>query len=396
MNTILIVEDDTLMARVYVDKFRSVGFDVDLAMDGATAIERLRSSRPDLVLLDLMLGEVSGVEVLKFVRGQEATRSLPVLVLSNAFMGDLVQAAWKAGANKCLAKSNCSPNKLVEEARAMVAAHPADEKARPATEAVIRPATPAAPLDLPPATGDERVQESLRRELVESIRYRLTEARQSLHDWVKSNQGVDSPHLQALYSSSHSLANAGLAGFSRLAHLAAALEALLKELLGHPRKFNASSIRTITQAVELTPALFRNSDAPQQEVFATPMIMIVDDDAVSRATVSSALDRAHLRALRLADPTAALALAEENRFDLIFLDVDMPGLSGLQLCEKIHATDTNLTTPIVFVTGMTDFETRSQSTEKGAVDFIAKPVWLNELALKAIFHLLRGRILAAT
>ena len=394
MNSILIVEDDTLMARVYVDKFRSVGFHVDLAMDGAAAINRLQSTRPDIVLLDLMLGEVSGVDVLKFARSQESTQSMPVLVLSNAFMGDLVQAAWKAGANKCLAKSSCSPNKLVDEARMLLASLP-----KTPTPAPTVPQPPAARVEsaaaLPPPTGDERVQESLRRELVESIRQRLGEARQALHDWVRSNEGVDSPHLRKLYTATHSLSNAGLAGFSRLAHLAGALEALLKDLLTHPRKFSASSIRTITQAVELTPALFRHSEAPQHEVFASPMIMIVDDDPISRETIASALDKARLRALRLAHPATALSLAEENRFDLIFLDVDMPEISGFQLCGQIHAFEANLTTPVVFVTALSDFETRSHSTESGAVDFIAKPVWLSELALKAIFHLLRGRILAA-
>jgi CheY-like chemotaxis protein len=239
------------------------------------------------------------------------------------------------------------------------------------------------------------VQESLRRELVETIRVRLGEARQALHDWVKSNEGAESEHLKKLYTASHSLANAGLAGFSRLAHLSGALEAMLKELLANPKKFNVSSIRTITQAVELTPALFRNSEAPQQEVFASPMIMLVDDEAISRETISAALEKAHLRALRLDDPTIALKLVEENRFDLVFLDIDMPGISGFKLCEKIHATEANLTTPVVFVTALSDFETRSHSSESGAVDFLAKPVWLNELALKSIFHLLRGRILAA-
>lgn len=394
MHKILIVEDDTLMARVYVDKFRGVGFDVDLAMDGTTAIERLKTTQPDIVLLDLMLGEVNGVEVLKFARSNEATKTLPVLVLSNAFMGDLVQAAWKAGANKCLAKSSCSPNKLVDEARMLVASLPRPGSATASAAPSNATPAPAAPA-LPPPTGDERVQESLRRELVETIRIRLGEARVALHDWVKSNGGPDSEHLKRLYTASHSLANAGLAGFSRLALLAGALEALLKELLANPRKFNVSSIRTITQAVELTPALFRNADAPQQEIFATPMLMVVDDDAISRETISAALDKATLRALRLDDPAVALKLVQENRFDLIFLDIDMPGLSGFQLCEKIHATETNLTTPVVYVTALSDFETRSHSTESGAVDFIAKPVWLSELALKAIFHLLRGRILAA-
>jgi len=373
-----------------VDKFRSAGFEVDLALEGNTAIEKLQSTRPDLVLLDLLLGEVSGVEVLHFARTQESTRALPVLVLSNAFMGDLVQAAWKAGANKCLAKSNCSPNRLVDEVRILLMPAPVTIPVLHAAAPVQPPTPSAAP------TGDERVQESLRRELVETIRTRLAEARQSLHDWLKNGASADSPHVRRLLTAAHSLSNAGLAGYSRLAHLSGALEALLEETLAQPRRLNASAVRTITQAVELTPALFRATEGPAHEVFATPMLLIVDDDVISRETIAAALDKAHLRALRMGEPATALQLAAENPFDLVFLDVEMPGISGFELCERIHAQQANLTTPVVFVTALSDFETRSHSTESGAVDFIAKPVWLSELALKAIFHLLRGRILAAS
>jgi DNA-binding response OmpR family regulator len=87
-----------------------------------------------------------------------------------------------------------------------------------------------------------------------------------------------------------------------------------------------------------------------------------------------------------------LKLIEENRFDLIFLDVDMPRLDGLELCKKLRATEFNATTPVVFVTGLKDFETQAQSVLTGATDLIAKPVLLTELALKASIYLLRGRL----
>ena len=60
-----------------------------------------------------------------------------------------------------------------------------------------------------------------------------------------------------------------------------------------------------------------------------------------------------------------------------------PGQGGLELCKKLRATEFKPKTPVVFVTGLKDFETQAQSVLTGATDLIAKPVLLTELALKA-------------
>ena len=75
-------------------------------------------------------------------------------------------------------------------------------------------------------------------------------------------------------------------------------------------------------------------------------------------------------------------LRKRERFDLIFLDVEMPGLTGLELCVKIRAMEPNRSTPIVFVTSHSDFGSRAQSALSGGNDFIAKPFLLVEVALK--------------
>jgi CheY-like chemotaxis protein len=77
---------------------------------------------------------------------------------------------------------------------------------------------------------------------------------------------------------------------------------------------------------------------------------------------------------------------------LVFLDVDMPGMNGFEVCGQLQATPVNATTPAVFVTALNDFERRAQSRSIGAVDFIAKPIAPNELALKAVMHIIRGRM----
>ena len=66
----------------------------------------------------------------------------------------------------------------------------------------------------------------------------------------------------------------------------------------------------------------------------------------------------------------------QNRFDLIFLDVDMPGMDGFELCKKIRTSATNKSTPVVFVTSVSEFENRSRSTLNGGHEWIAKPFLL--------------------
>jgi phosphoserine phosphatase RsbU/P len=72
--------------------------------------------------------------------------------------------------------------------------------------------------------------------------------------------------------------------------------------------------------------------------------------------------------------------------------VDMPGMNGFELCTKLRALHRNKTTPVVFVTSLTDFESRANSTMSGGNDLIAKPFLFMELAVKALVYVLRGRL----
>ena len=105
--------------------------------------------------------------------------------------------------------------------------------------------------------------------------------------------------------------------------------------------------------------------------------------------ICSAVGKAGLDAVGLDDPLAAQRLLKRERFDLIFLDVEMPGLTGLDLCVKIRAMKSNRRTPIVFVTSHSDFGSRAQSALSGGNDFIAKPFLLVEVALKALTWLFK-------
>jgi CheY-like chemotaxis protein len=164
---------------------------------------------------------------------------------------------------------------------------------------------------------------------------------------------------------------------------------LVKELHAMPERVDTSSLHTASQAVNSLASLSTKSEQPAERKLSSPLILVVDDEAVSRETMCRALERAQLRAFRVYDPLLALKLAEENRFDLIFMDVQMPGINGFDACKRILGNSLNAKTPIVFVTSLNDPQTRVRFGTSGGTDFIGKPIWPIEVAVKALTYLLR-------
>jgi len=184
---------------------------------------------------------------------------------------------------------------------------------------------------------------------------------------------------------------AGITGFSRIAHLAGAMEALLRDLQEKPHQMTSSVLRTIAHASDCLNVLFRDINQDTQEIPQSLWILAVDDDPISRRTISVALAKANLRCLSIADSKMALTILGENQFDLIFLDADMPVMNGFELCAELRKMPPHKSTPVIFVTGLTNFEVRAQSSLAGANDLIAKPFLMMELAVKSLTYLLRPK-----
>lgn len=130
MKHILITEDDLFLANICRERFEREGFEVSLAHNGRTAIELLTSRPPDVVMLDLMLPEIDGIGVLRFIRSHASLRAIPVIVLSNSsYFSGLAQSAWEAGATNFLNKGDHSPQSLVDEVgKLLLAAAPPPAK----------------------------------------------------------------------------------------------------------------------------------------------------------------------------------------------------------------------------------------------------------------------------
>ena len=391
MKKVLIIEDDPIVANVYRNKFAVDGYQAELALDGETGLKTMRTFKPDLIILDLMLPKMSGVEVIKQIRSEEEFTKTPIIIFSNTYLTNLIQDAWKAGATKCLSKSNVSPKEVLDMVHHTIGDSGAVPQMLPSI-GTSQPKREKSPMLA--SEADSEFQADLRKTFIYSLPATLNGLRSTLQALVKADSEMTRlKEIYELYRRTHALnGNAGIAGLVQIAHMSAALEALLKEIYEKPKNVNASTLRTVAASVDFLGFLFERGTSPERQEVPAANILVVDDEAISRRAVIYALEKAHLQSVNVEDPNAALKLLTENQFDLVFLDVDMPGMTGFELCTKLRAMPNNKKTPVVFVTSLSDFDNRTSSMMAGGNDFIAKPFLFIELTVKALIHVLRGKL----
>jgi CheY-like chemotaxis protein len=389
MKKILIIEDDQIVANVYRNKLAVEGYQAEVAFDGEAGLKVMRTFQPELIVLDLMLPTISGVEVIKEIRNEPEFAKTPIIVFSNTYLTNLIQDAWRAGANKCLSKASCSPKDFMDVVRHTIG----DSGAIPQANPTMTDPSQGKSASLE-GENDAEFQADLRKAFIESLPATLYALRIGLQGLIKAeNEMTRLRHVYDLYRRVHALnGNAGLAGLVLIAHMAAAFEALLKEIYEKPKNINSSTTRTVAAAVDFLGVLFDRTTLPEKQEVPVSKILVVDDEVISRRAIVYALEKAKLKSVNIEEPEQALQLLAQNDYDLIFLDVDMPGMTGYELCAKLRAMPHLKKTPVIFVTSLNDFDNRTSSTMAGGNDFIAKPFLFIELTVKALIHVLRSRL----
>ncbi len=197
------------------------------------------------------------------------------------------------------------------------------------------------------------------------------------------------PPLSTLYKQVRFLATrAGLSGCVRIALLASAFEALLFEAVFKPGKATPSVAQTFAQAVDCLERLCQTNPGTT-EVIPKAKILVVDDDAVCNLAMVGALKRAHFEPVSVDDPQKALDMAQTGRYDVVFLDINMPVMNGFQVCERLRGMPEYRETPVIFITSFGDFQNRARSILSGGNDLIPKPISPVELVLKTTIRLLQ-------
>lgn len=117
---ILVVEDDEILREVYALKLSMEGFEVGTAGDGLDGLEQAELLLPDLIILDMMMPRMNGMEFLRVYSKQNSGTGAKVLVASNKTISQEIDEAKRLGASDYLVKSQITPDELVTQVRKLL------------------------------------------------------------------------------------------------------------------------------------------------------------------------------------------------------------------------------------------------------------------------------------
>lgn len=112
---ILLIDDDEALMTVFSTAFKKNGLDTVTANNGKSGIDKAKSENPNLILLDQILPDISGNEILKTLKADMVTQNIPVIVLSNFSQEELVKEAINNGAKDYVFKYQVEPLDLVNK-----------------------------------------------------------------------------------------------------------------------------------------------------------------------------------------------------------------------------------------------------------------------------------------
>lgn len=125
MAKVFLVDDDPLLVRMYQKKLETDGYEVSTASNGEDALSSIPKAHPDLVLLDVMMPKMNGLETLEKLKADESTKKIPVIMLTNVSSKDATtDKAMELGAATYLVKSDYTPKEIVQKVKEILeAAH---------------------------------------------------------------------------------------------------------------------------------------------------------------------------------------------------------------------------------------------------------------------------------
>ena len=439
---ILIIEDDELIVGIYKRKFEAAGFTVDVEMDGSQGYYRIYKMMPDAILLDLLLPGMDGPAIIRKFRAQKKYAHLPIIVFTNAYLTEVGRDAVSAGATRVFNKATVTPQEIVAAVEAALGQQvempgvpqPTPVEARPESsnllplamessfhaEPRLKSKAPPAQTENPAATDEQTASSSVSEEaaaeatllpanqnisesalqsavlenFIQKSGARIDALRQALR--ALQADGRRTPKVDAFVEMAriaHAMSsNAAIVGLHYLAHIAAALEALAWELFDDPSQFAVPTRQTVAKAIDMIARLVECGTSGQLKEFSRFHALVVDDDAIARKIITKTLDRAKLSYVATGRPELAMEMLAENEFDLVILDVKMEKMSGFEFCTAMRQMPQHSHSRVIFVSGLSDFQSKVLSTQVGGNEFIVKPFAPMELGLKVLLHVVSSQL----
>jgi len=283
---ILVVDDEEVNRDFLEAVLTQQGFEVELAVDGVAALAQATAAPPDLILLDLLMPRMTGLEACQRLKQELATGDVPIIVVTAVGQVATKEAALMSGADDFMTK-------------------------------------PIRPEDLRMRVGAMLKVRRIRQDLDRTLAY--------LHELEAARQ--------------------------------AQRHAALAQVVAEP-----------------------TAGSPQGP---TPMpILLVDDDALTRQFYGDLLVDHGFHVFAVSTGAEGLELSRQHAFDAVVLDIMMPGMSGLEVLERLHAEDPDL--PVIMLTGHSTSQNAITALKLGAYDFIVKGLDQN-LVVMAVHRALRHR-----
>lgn len=117
---ILIVEDDTFIRDIYQTKFNQESFEVIMAENGIIALEKIEQLVPDIILLDVVMPYMDGMEVLRLMKDNKVLENVPIVMLTNISEKEKIDEGMRIGASDYLIKSHFTPSEVVHKVKILL------------------------------------------------------------------------------------------------------------------------------------------------------------------------------------------------------------------------------------------------------------------------------------
>ena len=123
MAKVLIIEDDPLMSRMYQKIFTFQKYEVEVAGDGEEGLAKVVATQPTIILLDVMMPKMNGLQVLEKLKADPATKGIPVIMLTNLAGQQDAETALLKGAVKYIVKSEHEPKEVADMVEQIIAGY---------------------------------------------------------------------------------------------------------------------------------------------------------------------------------------------------------------------------------------------------------------------------------
>ncbi len=403
----LIVDDDLISRRALSLSLEKAFSLPDVVEDGEMALIQTLRQAYDVIFLDVQMPGIDGFDLCEKIRESDLNENTPVVFVTSQSDFDARVQSTLSGGNDLMGKPFLVFEVTVKALTLALQHRLKNEVSRPESAGELAGLNMLSKKPLRFLTGSKKTAgtptrnsptPAERESITTDFLAKASNTAKSLQELCKTILATSNVETrQSLLVDGYMRLNSLLANTeAEVPHpayrISSALEGLFKKLLENSTHSTASALATIADSVELLNDTCVPELKADQALDVPIQMLVVDDDLVARRVLVGALQTAFDKPESVPDGESALALMLKKTYDVIFLDVQMPGMDGFEVCSKIRHGIQNRATPVVFVTFKSDFTARAQMVRHGGDDLVDKPFLTAEITLKALTFGLRGRL----